>query len=172
MVKFLRSYLWEFAKLQMEFTTNGRKFTLRGVKTPTLKLINNKSFAHVVQKGVELCFLNVANVDYPFMEPTCHALQASDSTVWLPPAFEQLLDHYADIFAEPTALPLSGPGFDHKIPLKERVQPFNLRPYRFSFVQKDVIDKLVQDMLDQGIVQHSTSPFVSPTILVLKKDGS
>jgi hypothetical protein len=39
-------------------------------------------------------------------------------------------------------------------------------------VQKDVIDNLVQDMLDQGIVQHSTSPFASPTILVRKKDGS
>ncbi|MCI07690.1 hypothetical protein A2U01_0028759, partial [Trifolium medium] len=73
---------------------------------------------------------------------------------------------------EPTALPPPRHGFDHKIPLKEGVEPFNLHPYRFSLVQKDVIDKLVQDMLAQGIVQHSTSPFASPTILVRKKDGS
>lgn len=89
-LKTLGPILWDFAKLQMEFTTNGRKFTLRGAKTPPLKLINNKSFAQAVQKGAELCFLNVANVDYPFMVPTCHVLQASDSTVSLPPAFEQL----------------------------------------------------------------------------------
>ncbi|MCH87769.1 putative retroelement pol polyprotein, partial [Trifolium medium] len=123
-------------------------------------------------KGAELCFLAITNVDYPFMVPTCHVLQALDSPVALPTNFEQLLDQYADIFAEPTALPPSRPGFDHKIPLKDGVQPFNLRPYRFSLIQKDVIDKIVQDMLDQGIVQHSTSPFASPTILVRKKDGS
>lgn len=31
---------------------------------------------------------------------------------------------------------------------------------------------MVHDMLDQGIIQHSTSPFYSPIILVKKKDGS
>ncbi|PNY00055.1 Ty3/gypsy retrotransposon protein [Trifolium pratense] len=156
----------------MEFTSHNRKFVLRGAKTQNLKLINNKSFAQVVQKGAELSFLSVTNRDDPFIMPTCHALQASDSLVALPKAFEKLLVQYDDIFEEPTTLPPSRPGFDHKIPLKEGVQPFNLRPYRFSLVQKDVIDKLVQDMLDQGIVQHSTSPFASPTILVRKKDGS
>jgi hypothetical protein len=39
-------------------------------------------------------------------------------------------------------------------------------------VQKNIIDQLVQDMMDQGIIQHSNSPFASPTVLVRKKDGS
>ncbi|MCH92590.1 gypsy/Ty-3 retroelement polyprotein, partial [Trifolium medium] len=147
-LKSLGPIIWDFDKLQMEFTTDNRKFVLRGAKTQNLKLINNKSFAQAVQKGAELSFLSVTNRDDPFIIPTCHALQASDSSVALPKAFEQLLVQYGDIFEEPTALPPSRPGFDHKIPLKEGVQPFNLRPYRFSLVQKDVIDKLVQDMLD------------------------
>jgi hypothetical protein len=171
-LKSLGPILWDFDKLQMEFSTHGRKVVLRGAKTPSLKLINNKSFAKVLQQGAELCFLSVTQEDSALFMPTCHALQSSDCPVSLPASIEQLLICYADIFAEPSILPPSRPGFDHLIPLKEGAQPFNLRPYRFSIVHKDVIDNLVQDMLDQGIVQHSTSPFASPTILVRKKDGS
>jgi hypothetical protein len=39
-------------------------------------------------------------------------------------------------------------------------------------VKKNIVDKLVNEMLSQGIIQHSNSPFASPTVLVRKKDGS
>jgi hypothetical protein len=171
-LKSLGPILWDFEKLQMEFTANDRKFVLRGAKTPNLKLINNKSFAQAVHKGAQICFLAVTTAASPFVMPTCLALGTSASAVAMPSIIENLIVAYADIFEEPTALPPPRHGFDHKIPLKEGVEPFNLRPYRFSLMQKDVIDKLVQDMIAQGIVQHSTSPFASPTILVRKKDGS
>lgn len=56
--------------------------------------------------------------------------------------------------------------------LKEGTIPFDLRPYTYSIVQKNIVDKLVNELLDQGIVQHGNSPYVSPTLLVSKKDGS
>jgi hypothetical protein len=171
-LKSLGPILWDFDKLQMEFTTQSRKFVLRGAKIPNLKLINNKTFAQAVQKGAELCFLSITPESSSLMTPSYHVLQDSEHCLLVPNSLQDLIASYADIFAEPTRLPPPRPGFDHKIPLKAGVEPFNLRPYRFSVVQKDVIDKLVQDMLDQGIVQHSTSPFASPTILVRKKDGS
>lgn len=83
-----------------------------------------------------------------------------------------LLSEFTDIFVEPTALPPKRPGFDHKIPIKEGIIPFNLRPYRHSIVQKDMVDNLVAEMLDQGIIRHSNSPYASPAVLVRKKDGS
>ena len=44
-----------------------------------------------------------------------------------------------------------------------RRMPFALRPQ---------VDKMVHEMLDQGVIQHSSSPWSSPVVLVKKKDNS
>ena len=48
----------------------------------------------------------------------------------------------------------------------------NCRPYRYGALQKDVIEKMTQEMLDSGVIQNSTSSFSSPVVLVKKKDNS
>jgi hypothetical protein len=47
-----------------------------------------------------------------------------------------------------------------------------VRPYRYPPALKDKIEAQVDTMMKQGIIQHSTSPFNSPVLLVRKKDGS
>ncbi|XP_061960644.1 uncharacterized protein LOC133681574 [Populus nigra] len=61
---------------------------------------------------------------------------------------------------------------DHIIPLKEGIALVNVRPYRYAHYHKEEIEKQVQEMLNSGLVQPSTSPFSSPVILVKKKDGN
>lgn len=76
------------------------------------------------------------------------------------------------MFSEPIELPPTRLSFDHKIPPKEGTIPVNLRPYRYSIIQKIIVDDLINKKLKQGMIQHSNSSFASPTILVGKKDGS
>jgi hypothetical protein len=61
---------------------------------------------------------------------------------------------------------------DHIIPLVAGAQPVSVRPYRFSSIMKDEVEKQVHDMLKQGIIQHNRSPFSSPVLFVSKKDKS
>ncbi|XP_075077217.1 uncharacterized protein LOC142163959 [Nicotiana tabacum] len=43
---------------------------------------------------------------------------------------------------------------------------------KYPAVKKDIIEGLVKQMLDQGIIQPSSSPFASPVVLVGKKDDT
>jgi hypothetical protein len=56
--------------------------------------------------------------------------------------------------------------------LKEGSQPVNLRPYRYLGLQKDVLEKMVEEMLGTGIIRPSNNPFASPVVLVKKKDST
>lgn len=70
----------------------------------------------------------------------------------------KLVEKYQDLFLPPKGLPLQRL-FDHAIV-----------PYRFTPQQKNETEKQVQEMLESGIIQHSSSPFSSPILLVKKKD--
>ena len=50
-------------------------------------------------------------------------------------------------------------------PIKQRVR-------RVPIHKQDVEAKLVQDMIDQGVIERSNSPWASPIVLVKKHDGS
>ena len=46
-----------------------------------------------------------------------------------------------------------------------------MRPYRYAHVLKDEIERQVNDMLNNGLIQPSASPFSSSVLLVKKKDN-
>lgn len=83
----------------------------------------------------------------------------------------EVLTEFVARFQEPTSLPPHR-DFDHNIPLIPGARPVNKKPYRYSPQQKDEIEKQVVQMLNQVIIQSSSSPFASPVLLVKKKDGS
>lgn len=107
------------------------------------------------EKEMELCAVEVTK-DQSNMEP----------------AIRKLLAEYADIFREPTQLPPFREHHNHRISLQEGANPVNQRLYRYALYQKNEIDKIVQEMLQSGTIQPSSSPYASPVVLVKKKDGT
>ncbi|KAD2805797.1 hypothetical protein E3N88_39174 [Mikania micrantha] len=83
---------------------------------------------------------------------------------------QNLLQQFEVLFCAPTGLPPSRK-HDHRIPLLNE-QPVAVRPYRYPHIQKNEIEKQVQELLNLGMIRTSHSAYSSPVILVRKKDNS
>lgn len=49
--------------------------------------------------------------------------------------------------------------------------PVVYRPYRMAYSERKLVQDMVSDMVEHGIVRESSSPFASPIVLVKKKSG-
>jgi hypothetical protein len=162
----LGPHVADYASLTLKFFLNGKFVTLVGepmVRPEPAQFNHLKRFCNT--DAIAECF-------------TVHWLknhEAADIFKELPtntePEIAMLLHNYQNVFKTPTALP-STRAHNHAIPLLEGTNPVKVKPYRYPHSQKTQIEHMVQDMLQQGIIQPSTSPFSSPIILVKKKDGT
>ncbi|KAA0066183.1 Ty3/gypsy retrotransposon protein [Cucumis melo var. makuwa] len=84
---------------------------------------------------------------------------------------QMMLKQFEDVFEWPKKIPPRRK-IEHHIHLKEGTNPINVRPYIYGYQQKAEMEKLVEEMLSSGVIRPSNSPFLSPVLLVKKKDGS
>ncbi|XP_056698640.1 uncharacterized protein [Spinacia oleracea] len=157
---------WDFKELKMEFSQFGEQFVLKGVHPQKVKLLDGTPSAKLFDNAVQLCLLQVRDMAFMQLEVE----QTINPTISV--ELLALQESYKDIFADPEHLPLHMGVFDHTIPLETDSRPVNIRPYRYPLKQRDIIEQLVQEMLERGIIQNSASPFASPVVLVGKKDGT
>lgn len=84
-------------------------------------------------------------------------------------ALKYLLEKYQDCFSG-AGVELGNCNIEMNIKLTQD-KVINYKPYRMSFHEKEIVRKIVQELLDAGVIEPSTSPFASPILLVRKKDG-
>ncbi|XP_022553445.1 uncharacterized protein LOC111203725 [Brassica napus] len=168
--------LWDFLSLRMEFTLLGTKHVLRGVVKTSGKVIKGSSLNKLLLQEPQIALIQIREVatedtkdDNFTSELLFSHISATATTNADDPDLLYLLDSFSDIFEEPSSLPPFREGFDHQIPLLAGSNPVNLRPYRYSSLQKDNIDVMIKEMMTQGIIQHSSSPYASPIVLVKKR---
>lgn len=53
----------------------------------------------------------------------------------------------------------------------QNTDPVVYRPYRLAMKEKEIVRDIVNELLENDIVRHSTSPYASPVVLVRKKTG-
>lgn len=155
---------WNFKKLVMKFKLGMQECVLKGVPKESVHLISSAGLEKVMIKKGQVASLQLCRLEGSSCVNVVPEEKEEPS-----PGLEALLWEYQDVFAEPKGLPPPR-DHDHQIPLKSGALPVNCKAYRHLARQKDIIEKMVDEMLASGIIRHSTSPYASLVILVKKKD--
>ncbi|KAJ0436024.1 putative nucleotidyltransferase, Ribonuclease H [Helianthus annuus] len=147
----------DYKNLTLGFTLSGARHTLQGLKATELQALPTSEF--VALQGLAY-LLQIAPVG------------EAESTNHVPcMAIQEVLKRYDQVFQEPRGLPPIR-FHDHHIPLLPNARPVSSRPYRQPYYQKSEIEKQVRELLHQGLIRPSHSPFASPVLLVKKSDGT
>jgi hypothetical protein len=149
----------DFKALTMQFDQEGHQYKFQGITAGSPEVISSHCMEKLLKKG------------YSGVIAQLHAIQAT-KTPSVPHDLQALLSKHEMVFSTPQGLPPSRGVHDHSIPLVPRSLPPNIRPYRQPFSQKNEIEKMVQELLNAGVIHPSTSPYSSSVVMVLKKEGS
>ena len=87
-------------------------------------------------------------------------------------SLQQLFEEFQDVF--PEKLPKGVPpdrGAAHRVDLVPGASPSNIPPYKLGPKELDELKTQLQEMLDQGWIRPSSSPYGSPVLFVPKKNG-
>ncbi|GJV60973.1 ATP-dependent DNA helicase PIF1-like protein [Tanacetum coccineum] len=157
----------DYSMQTMEFTWLDRVYALKWDDSLCMKRISLHHMHALLESEDIYGVYELYNLDYNS--------GGKDTTVEAPALvhleIEQLLEEFETIFQVPSTLPPHW-CIDHRIQLFPNTKPVNVRPYRYPHYQKGEMEKLVNEMLSQGTIRISHSPFSSPVLLVKKKDGS
>jgi hypothetical protein len=151
--------LMDFKALTMQFDQEGHQYKFQGIIAGSPEVISSHRMEKLLKKG------------HSGVIDQLHAIQATETPPMLHD-LQALLSKHQMVFSTPQGLPLSHSVHDHSIPLEPRSLPPNIRPYRHPFSQKNEIEKMVQELLNAGVIFPSTSPYSSTIVMVLKKEGS
>lgn len=151
--------LTDYAKRIFEFTLNGAKVSWQGNAPTDVQPVQLHSLRRMAATDAISSYFHLELVSD--LEPSC--ITPSD--------LAEVLKTYEDVFQKSLGLPPSR-SQDHAIHLVPGAGTVNVKPYRYPYFQKHVMEQLVAEMLKEGIIRASTSPFSSPVLLVRRKDGT
>ncbi|XP_027071670.2 uncharacterized protein [Coffea arabica] len=150
---------FDFHALSIALSSRGDLLHLQGfINQPVMKLVRGKDLRTFIQEKQRSC---------ASLQVDPQGNQEED----IPKQVASVLQQYSQVFETPQGLPPERE-LDHQITLKPRAKPFKLKPYRYPHAHKSEIEKQVVEMLTNGIVKHSCSPFASLVLLVKKKDNT
>ncbi|XP_019200240.1 PREDICTED: uncharacterized protein LOC109193863 [Ipomoea nil] len=158
--------------LGLSFYKDGKKLLLKGLgrKSERLQAASSSEIKKWEKNGVQGFLVHCEGLNNETLKVRRSMLnQVTVQTEYQ--ELSELIQEFQDLFKEAETLPPRRL-HDHAIPLMPGAQAVNIKPYRYSFDQKNVIEEMVGDMLKSGVITESVSPFASPVLLVPKKDNT
>jgi hypothetical protein len=147
--------LMDFKELTMQFDQEGQQYKFQGIIVDSLEIISSHRMENLLKKG------------HSGIISQLHAIQATE-TPSMSSDFQSILSKHHVVF--PTPYGFSPHGFhDHSSPLVPGILPPNIHRYRHHFSQTNEIEKMVQELVNTGVIHPSTSLYSSPLVMVLKK---
>lgn len=161
-LKSLGPVLTDYNELTMKFTHDGRIVELKGDHNNGVGSISVHQLRCLVQTN------KVSEFFHLWVEsPSTQILQSPPIRVEV----EHIIHQFDELFWAPTTLPPTRT-INHAINLHPNSESVIVLPYRYFHFQKQEIELQVEEMLRNGIIRPSTSPFSSPVLLARKRDGS
>ena len=108
--------------------------------------------------------------DVPIEEVIHKTVQEADADVR--EELKGILEEYKEVF--PDKLPYGPPPkrvMDHEIETTPGATPPHKSPYRLSVAELDELKRQLNNLLDQGWIRPSTSPYGAPVLFIPKKNG-
>jgi hypothetical protein len=143
----------DFKELTMQFDHEGQQYKFQGITVNSHEIISSHRMENLLKKG------------HYGVIAQLHAIQATETPSVLQDLQSILFKHQV-VFSTPQGLPPSRGVHDHSIPLVPGILPPNIHLYRHPFSQKNEIEKMIQELLNIGIILPSTSPYSSPVVMV------
>lgn len=164
-------WLAQHSPMQCDWNLKTIQFDCEGTPVHLTGVRSDETPALTALDAAQLWQMHEANEIWGAALVAMQALSTHNTEDPIVPVIQQVLTEFRDVFEEPTTLPPHRQ-YDHAINLEPGAVPVNCRPYRYSPLQKDEIERQVSEMLRQGLITHSMSPFAAPVLLVKKKDGT
>ena len=103
-------------------------------------------------------------------DPECYTVEKEEEKTRIEDI--PVVNEFLDVF--PEELPGLPPTreVEFKIELLTNTEPISKAPYRMAPVELKELKKQLQELLDQGFIRPSVSPWGAPVLFVKKKDGT
>ena len=137
--------------------------THAAVKSESVGLTEGRKRDLMKKQGPKKRFLTVEEREKEILERVSPDMRGK---------LKELVDEFKDVF--PDTLPKGRPpkrDIVHEIRTEEGAKPPSRPPYRLSPSEQDEMEEQVKDLLAQGFIRPSASPYGAPILFVPKKDG-
>lgn len=157
----LREICMNHQHFTMQFVLSGTNVKLQGERLLKPGELNGRTLQKIVAADTVASFFYLQ-----VLEEDTESVEESKPSAKV----QEVMNHFTKGFQEPKELPPYR-AMDHHIHLLPGARPISISPYKYPHFQKEEIEKLVEEMLQIGVILDSHSAFSSPVLLVKKKDG-